>query len=240
MKMSVRFSGLLAGVLALASFAGPASAQVPTVADVGDPDSFGHNVTYLGKMQSIPLKVEDPCQIEDPTKLRCTSMLHDGADTIINETDLGVIRLPARATKTLLCFLYVPFVVTEYSNAPSPQFAKFSIAADVTIENSVLNDPTLVNPLTGQPFGGKIKVSQSTLYELRGIVAGQYEVRQELDSLFCAGGVSRRQLIDLYKLTPAQATAFFARPITLRFGAKGQINEGFLNYHYNFRVFGDN
>jgi hypothetical protein len=241
MRMSIRFLGSLAGALALASITGPVFAQTPTAADVGDPDSFGHNVIYLGRMQSVPIVVRDPCLSDDP-RLPCTSVMHDGADTIINETELGVMRLPARATKTLICFVYTPFVRTEYSNAPPlPGFAHFSIAADVTIENSVLNDPALLDSVTGQPLGGKIKVSLSTLYELRGIVAGQYEVRQETDSLFCGAGlISRRQLMERYKLTSAQATAFFTRPITLRFGASGQIHEGSLDYHYSFRFFGDN
>jgi len=66
-------------------------------------------------------------------------------------------------------------------------------------------------------------------------------VRQDRDSLFCGAGlISRRQLIDLYKLTPTQATAFFARPITLRFGASGQIHEGNLDFFYVMRFFGDN
>jgi len=90
-------------------------------------------------------------------------------------------------------------------------------------------------------LNGKIKVSMSNLFETRTVVPGAFEVRQERDTMLCGAGlVSRRQLIDFYKLTPTQASAFFTRPITLRFGASGQIHEGNLDYFYSFRFFGDN
>jgi len=109
----------------------------------------------------------------------------------------------------------------------------------VTIENPLLNDPTLINPITGQPFGGKIVVSHSNYSEQRGL-GNTYETLSTATSTMCAGLISRRNLIQRYGLSSAQATAFFQRPITLRFGASGRIVTGVVTFTYVERLFGDN
>src|SRR5262245_63693870 len=47
------------------------AAAAPTVDDVGDADSFGRNVTYLGLAQTLSVAVVDDCSTSDPTLERC-------------------------------------------------------------------------------------------------------------------------------------------------------------------------
>src|SRR5687767_1439958 len=42
-----------------------------TAEDVGDPDSFGRNVTYLGLAQTLAVALVDDCSTSDPTLERC-------------------------------------------------------------------------------------------------------------------------------------------------------------------------
>jgi len=231
---------LARSLLALALFSGSVLAQAPLNPDVGDVDSFGHSVIYLGAAQTITVQVLDPCAPQDPTRIRCTNLLPDGAETPFKEDDLTVMHLPARATKTLICASFTPQLNLQYTNVPTaPRFGSFSMAADVTIENSLLNDPALINPVTGQPFGGKIVVSQSNYHEQRGL-GTTYETLETAVSSMCSGLISRRNLIQRYGLSSAQATAFFQRPITLRFGASGRIVTGVVTFTYVERLFGDN
>jgi hypothetical protein len=243
MKSYFRLAATLGSLFALASLPRPVLAQAPLNPDVGDVDSFGHTVIYLGRFQSIPMIVRDPCSPgNDPTKLRCTNMLHDGLVTNMKETDLGVMHLPARATKTLICFAYNTQYRTEFSASLSASHStSFFIAADITIENSVLNDPALVDPFTGQPLAGKLSLSLTNLSANGRLFENDFEVHQESQTLFCGGGlISRRILMERYKLSATQATAFFTRPITVRFGASGSVLEGFLDFSYSMRFFGDN
>ena len=48
-----------------------AAAAAPTIEDVGDADSFGRNVTYLGLAQTMSVTVLDDCSTSDPTVERC-------------------------------------------------------------------------------------------------------------------------------------------------------------------------
>ena len=66
---------LARGLLALALFSGSVLAQAPLNPDVGDVDSFGHSVIYLGAAQTITVQVLDPCAPQDPTRIRCTNLL---------------------------------------------------------------------------------------------------------------------------------------------------------------------
>jgi hypothetical protein len=69
----------------------------------------------------------------------------------------------------------------------------------VRVESAVLADPTLINPITGQPL------------------------------------ISKARLMDIYGLTAAQATAFFASEITLRLGIRGSAQLLHVG-HFRFNV----
>jgi hypothetical protein len=80
------------------------AAAAPTVEDVGDPDSFGRNVTYLGLAQTTVVTLTDDCTGSDPTIERCIVNQPAPLSTNFNETDLATMNLPAKATKSLVCF----------------------------------------------------------------------------------------------------------------------------------------
>jgi hypothetical protein len=61
--------------------------------------------------------------------------------------------------------------------------ARYNARAVITIENEVLDDPTLIDPNTGLPYGGKMTLPLSTYSESRSIAAGEREQK----SLFLSG-----------------------------------------------------
>jgi hypothetical protein len=218
------------------------AAAAPTVEEVGDPDSFGRNVTYLGLAQTQAVLVTTDCTGSDPTLERCIVANPAPAPTMFNESDLATISLPGKATKSLLCFTLTPFVnVSWFNSLATPANARFSANAVITIENAVLDDPTLLDPTTGLPYGGSITVGLSTFSDSHTLQPGENDTKSLFMSRSCiAGIVNKRGLVENYGLSETQAKEFFKKPITLRFGARGTVAlADYANYFYGFRLYGD-
>jgi hypothetical protein len=221
---------------------GVAAAAAPTVDEVGDADSFGRNVTYLGLAQTLPVSILDDCSDSDPTLERCIVANPAPTPTTFNEAGLATMSLPGKATKSLICFALTPFLQVQWENfLATPAQARFSGSALVTIDNEVLDDPTLIDPNTGLPFGGVMTLSLSTLTDFHTLQPGETDFKAYQMSRSCiAGLVSKRSLVESSGLTEAQATQFFKKPMTITFGARGTFAlSSFASYFYGIRLYGD-
>jgi hypothetical protein len=218
----------------------PAAAVLPE--DVGDADSFGRNVTYLGLAQTLAVTLADDCSGSDPTLERCIVNNPAPSPTSFDEADLAAVNLPAKATKSLICFGFTPFITVNWENfSASPQVASFSATGLINIENEVLDDPALIDPGTGLPFGGVLQLGLSTWHNTHTIQPGELESERSSQTRSCiAGIVSKRSLVENFGLTETQATQFFKKPMTIRFGARGSAqSSSFTNYFYGIRLYGD-
>jgi hypothetical protein len=217
-------------------------AAAPTVDEVGDVESFGKNVIYLGLAQTLPVTITDDCTGSDPTLERCLIANAAPATTPFNEAGLATISLPAKASKSLLCFTLTPFILVNWENTTGiPQLARFNATADITIANPLLNDPALIDPNTGLPFGGIIQLGLTTWSNTHTLQNGEIDNERSTQSRACiAGIISQRALIDAYGLTASQAKDFFKMPITLTFGSRGSVAlSTFTQYFYGIRIYGD-
>jgi len=218
------------------------AAAAPTVEEVGDAESFGRNVTYLGLAQTLSVVILDDCTGSDPTVERCIVQQPAPLVTPFNEAELATVNLPAKATKSLVCFTLTPFISLSWENTGvTPATARFNAAADITIDNEVLDDPALIDPGTGLPFGGSLTVSLSTWSDSHSIQPGAFENKSFQQSRGCiAGIIGKRALVENFGLTETQATQFFKKPMTLHFGARGSVAMSqFTNYFYGIRLYGD-
>jgi hypothetical protein len=219
------------------------AAAAPTVEEVGDPDSFGKNVIYLGLAQTMPVVVLPDCTGSDPTLERCLVANAAPASTLFNESNLASIQLPAKASKSLLCFTLTPLVQIGWRNTlATPQLARFSANAVITIDNDVLDDPALIDPTTGLPFGGVLTVGLSTFNTSHTLQSGEVDNKTLFMSRACiAGVVNKRALVETYGLTETQAKDFFKKPMTLNLGSRGNVGLAeFASYFYGLRLYGDN
>lgn len=213
--------------------------------DVGDPDSFGRAAKYLGLAQ-VSVATQQDCT-PDPTRPappneRCVTLNPAPGETWFVERDLAVIRLPARASNSLLCHSLTPgFTFAFYNGTGSSQYGFVWGYALITVESEVLNDPTILNPRTGAPYGGKLDVSLTTYYEDKTLAADAYESKTMFLTRHCIGGfISKQALVQAYGLTEAQAAEFFRKPITLRLGAGGgTAMVDYMQYLYGIRIYGD-
>jgi len=218
------------------------AAAAPTTEEVGDAESFGKNVIYLGLAQTLPVTLADDCTGSDPTLERCIVQNAAPASTTFIEANLATITLPAKASKSLLCFTLTPFIFVNWqNNTGAPQLARFSAIADITITNPVLDDPALIDPGTGLPFGGSLQLGLTTWSNTHTIQNGEVDNERSSQSRTCiAGIIGQRALVETYGLTANQAKDFFKKPMTLTFGSRGTVAMStFTQYFYGFRVYGD-
>lgn len=200
-----------------------ASAAAPTVDDVGDPDSFGRNLRWLGLAQANvvldpvcdPAVITDPCTVVSPT-----------ATTNFSFVDAARIVLPAKATRSLMCYWFSPYLTVTYTNPGTTAAVSWlRYNPTLTIENPVLDDPALINPQTGLPFGGRLTsaMTASEMFQVP-LPPGMSVTERSRDSAVCiAGFVHRRMLTDTFGLTPAQADEFYKKPTTVRLNISGQV-----------------
>ncbi|GAB2506685.1 hypothetical protein [Arenimonas alkanexedens] len=229
--------------LAKAGKPGTQARAALTVEDVGDPDSFGKNVKWLG-LVSINMVLTDNCSPTpgEPALENCIELAPAPATTPINAPDLASITLPGRSTETLLCHWQTPLVsysLANYTGAPA-QYA-FRLSPTYRFESDVLNDPALINPMTGLPFGGSLSTSLGSVNRFGTLQTDQYEFQLESGTRMCIGAVlSQRSLVQQWGLSPAQARRFFRRPITIVMGLSGsaRLVDG-ANINFGTRFVGD-
>jgi hypothetical protein len=211
---------------------------VPTDDEVGDSDSFGRNVRWLG-LAAGEVNVTtgtcdpastDPCQVLTPTGHFAFS-------------DIARIQLPAGATHSLLCYWLSPLLTITYNNpTDATQLALMQYSPTVTVENPVLDDPTLIDPTTGAPFGGHLLTSMTSSQRINTpLPAGMsFTNTTRLSSVCIAGLVSRKQLTDSFGLSATQADAFFHSPTTLRLNVSGTLRYvSDAQFYFGLRIVGD-
>lgn len=219
------------------------SAAAVTDEEVGDSDSFGRNVVWLG-LTDMSVQLTDTCPIPDgDPDAGCVALNPAPASTSFAFEDLGRITLPGKSAKSLLCYWFSPFLNIGYRNPTgAPVVARLSYSPTLTLENEVLDDPALIDPNTGLPFGGRLVtgMTSSERFEVP-LDAGQQLTERTRDSAVCiAGFMSRKTLMLTYGLTDAQAKEFFKKKTVVRLNISGTAQYvQFASLYYGFRIVGD-
>ena len=227
----------------VAAKSGSSRAAAPTVEDVGDVDSFGRDVIWLG-LTSAFINLSDTCPIDpdNPDEL-CQVLAPAPAPTAFNFGDAAHITLPGKSTHSLLCYWFSPVLNVNYSNFGATRvLARLRYTPTLTVENPVLDDPALIDPTTGAPFGGQLLTSMTSSESFQvPLEPGISFTERTRDSAVCmAGLLSKRALVENYGLTDAQAKEFFKQPTTIRLNVSGIAQHvGFASLIFGLRVVGD-
>jgi protein-disulfide isomerase-like protein with CxxC motif len=173
----------------------------------------------------------------------CVQLASTATLVVINEPNMAHIDLPANATHSLLCFTVSPTINVVYLNSTTKiVLASASLRTDATIQSAALADPSLINKVTGQPFGGKIVATALSRFGDSFALPGQQSaVKSSIDSRECVMGLlSLATLQARYGLSLAQARAVFATPMTVTLSESGGIqNVSSIQWVVGFRLFGD-
>lgn len=217
-------------------------AAAPTLDAVGDVDSFGRALRWLGVTQ-MNITLSDSCPPPGGDDSACAVLNPAPATTAFDFEDVARITLPGKAANSLLCHWLSPFLDIGYANpTAAAAVARLTYQPTLTVESEVLDDPALIDPTTGLPFGGRLLtgMTASERFEMP-LDAGQVIGERTRDSAVCiAGFLNRRALVQNYGLTEAQAKQFFKQPITVRMNISGSARYvSNANLIFGLRIVGD-
>lgn len=211
----------------------------PAPGDVGDADSFGRSLKWLG-LADGEVDLLDDCTGDT---FACQPLAAPPVVTSFDFENLGHITLPPRSANSLLCYWFSPFLTISYGNdGAAPVVAKLAYTPTVTIENPLLDDPSLIDPTTGLPFGGQLVtgMTSSQRFEVP-LPAATHITERTRDSAVCISGlISRDTLVRLYGLSDAQARNFFRQEMTLHLNVSGSaqyVDSAAL--YFGWRIVGD-
>jgi hypothetical protein len=221
---------------------GPVTSAV-TVEAVGDVDSFGRSLRWLGVAQG-DVDLAEACPVPGSAPdARCVVVSPTPALTDFDLADLASITLPARSANSLLCHWFSPVLTLQYANpGADAAVAQFSYFPTLTLENAVLLDPGLIDPTTGAPFAGRLTtgMTASERFEVP-LAPGMTLNERQRDTATCiAGFISKRALIQNYGLSESQANEFFRRDTVVRLNVRGSaryVQAASLNF--GLRIIGD-
>ena len=212
--------------------------------DVGDAASFGRSAHWIGLVSGfIELDTDcSPATPTDPPRTNCIVLNPAPAVTSFDRPALDTITLPPRSTKSLICHWQTPIANVFWSNdTATNNNARISIRPYYVIQNEVLADPALINPITGLPFGGQFEQSLTAVNELQTLAPGFSMSRLYTYTRTCIGGaISRSFLVQSLGLSEEQAKQFFRKPTTISIGLRGNAQlVQFANINIGTRFLGD-
>jgi hypothetical protein len=215
-------------------------------AEVGDADSFGRNVRFIGTMQSGNVTLAPDCT-PDPSfppgpDDHCVATAPAPGVAPFNVADVGRVVIPGRSTHSIICHWQTPIVIFGFHN-PTGVFqddARFVVNPVYTIQNEVLDDPALIDPMTGVSFGGQFQVGLGGIRRERSLQPGENQVEREAGTRVCIGGIVSAQMLRGFGLSDAQVTEFFKKDtvITMDLAGQSKLVE-FASILYGVRFVGD-
>lgn len=221
-----------------------------SVAAVGEPDSFGRNVKFLGTAATGTVYVYrscDPQILLDELELvlgaddRCLAHTVGGAPSSATFNDLGRITLPGRSADNVIYFVLNNTVSHDFqNNFANGLFVSFSYIPRLTIESAALNDPAAVDPTTGQPLNGVLTVSAfGSKSFFKTLPANEFEFYDDRYSSAATRGFARSYFADL-GLPQSVINNLYRQPLTIRLGMRVSARGVSLGqYFYAMRLTGN-
>jgi hypothetical protein len=235
-------------IFSILATAGGLRAAPPTAAEVGDVDSFGHNVQYMGAKSGFitlsPACTPAPTPVPPATANddQCFALAPAPALTNFDAEDILRIKLPKKATRTIIYPALNFFINYQLQNTTGVFQSQglFAFTAVVSIESDVLLDPSIIDPQTGLPANGKL-ISQFS-YAFRDDRSMDVNDRQRLrETLVRVGnaGINKAQLVGM-GLSEAVVDDLFKNAMTIRMSVTGSarlVTDASITC--NMRLFGD-
>ena len=220
-----------------------------TAADVGEPDSFGKNVKFLGTAATGTVYVYRSCDAQillDEMEItlgaddRC--LVHTGgATSSATFSDLGRITIPGRTADNVVYFILNNTLSSQTQNDSAGGLPVLSsYVPRLTIESAALNDPAALDPVTGQPLNGVLTISAfgSRVFN-KTVPAGDFEFFFDAYSSAATRGFARSYFADL-GLPAAVVNNLYRQPMTIKLGMRVVVqNVSFAQHSYAMRLTGN-
>jgi hypothetical protein len=224
--------------------AGPPSAD-----DVGDADSFGKPVKFMGAASGFVTLSASPCPSPTATPSppatanndQCFQLNPAPSPTSFDAQDIARIKLPKDATKDNIYPVFNMFLNYQLQNSTgAADNGLFRFTAYMIIESTVLNDPSVIDPGTGSPANGKLTFEFAYNYlDDRSMQNGDRQRLRLMVPRVGNTGVNKAQLV-AQGIPAAIVDNLFKNPMTVRMsvtGAAKLCTDATITG--NMRLFGD-
>ena len=252
--MKNRMSKLLIVAASSMALVGWLKAGPPTADDVGDVDSFGHNAQYMGDASGFITLQTDPCTTPTPTPTpsppsvnpansdQCFQIVDTSVSQAFDAENSCRINLPKSATRTIIYPVLNFFYTYNMNNTTvSAGQARFQFTANITIVSDVLNDPSIIDPMTMAPAMGKLQFqfTPNRVFDDRHLDAGEHAQMRLTLTRAGNAGISKSQLVGL-GLSQTVVDKLFKNAMTLQLNVVGTVKlVDFAQITDNMRLFGD-
>lgn len=208
--------------------------------DVGEPETFGRAVRFLGLMSSREIVMMDDCSGAAPG-VTCLRPNNDGSSQYVK--DVAVQSLPAGSMQNMLCHWQSPSLYVTLSNPSGPEnrVASFRVRPLITIANPALVLPHRTNPVTGLPLEGEIEIGLAGTAINQILDTGERIDDQVYLSRTCIGGtISRAYFKNALGMSDAEIAAFYRNPTQLRLSLLAYTSGvEYASARYSIRWIGD-
>jgi len=226
------------------------SESLLSVADVGEPDSFGKNAKFLGTATTGTVYVYYSC---DPAILladldltlgtddRCLALPTLGQNVSGTFNDIGRISIPAKSVDNTIYFIQNNLVSYDFFNPyANSVFASYSYAPTYTIESDALNDPAAIDPFTGLPMNGSFTTGVNSSKVIgKTYASNASEFYNERFSTSATRGFARSYFADL-GLPQTVINKIYTRPMIIKLNLRVSGNFFSLaQFGYSVRFLGN-
>jgi hypothetical protein len=207
---------------------------------LGDTDSFGTNVKFAGSATSGTVYFAQTCQ-PPPTPLgaedRCLNV-NSFFQIHYDYKDLGKIVFPPNTFQNVI-YPQIKNTLGYYFTNPNNNgiYTHYNYRPYITFESPVLFDPTLINPLTGQPFKGKIDISLPNKEFHNTLVGNGIFSQIENYSTNLTNGLNKKFFMNTYGLSQTNVDNIFAGKIGIKLNMRGTVAtlyDGYAQYSIRF------
>jgi hypothetical protein len=242
MKRSI--TKILVLTLSSLAVAGGLRAAPPTMEDVGDVESFGHNAQYMGDSSGFITLSAACTPAPSPTPSdQCFTLAPAPALTTFSADEICRIKLPKKATRSIIFPLLTFFQNYQLQNTtgvPVPN-ALFDYSASLSIESDALLDPSIIDPNTGLPANGKLvfQFAPNRVRDDRSMNNGDRYRNRLTFSRVANAGINKAQLV-ASGLSDHVVDELFKSSMTIKMnviGSARMVTDATITC--NMRLFGD-
>lgn len=247
-SMKYRILKSVAVIFCSVAVAGGLRGAPPSADDVGDAGSFGHAALYMGADSGF-VTLAPVCDPEPPpvppetaNDSQCFTLNPAPASTHFEAEDICRIKLPKKATKTIIypaLNFFINYQLQNTTGVDQPQ-GLFSFLATLTIESDALLDPSITDPQTGLPANGKLQFQFTYSYRDDRRMEDGDRQRQRMTLVRVGNaGINKAALIN-QGLSSAVVDDLFNSAMTIRMSISGDVKLATdASITGNMRLFGD-
>jgi hypothetical protein len=219
--------------------------QSVSAADVGEPDSFGKNAVFLGIATSGVVIIDPTCNPVDIGTLgpddHCISPDANGIVPVTTFNDIGRITIPGKSVSNIIYAIANNTAAFDlFNSSATTQLGRISYVPSVTIVSDALNDPSLIDPTTGNPFNGSFTTSGlGTLTTSKTLPSAATEFQTNSYTRANTLGFSRTFFASL-GLPSAVIDQLYKKPVTIRLNIR--VSSRFVDsgtFAYTIRFLGN-